>query len=110
MTERKSTMVELVAELEKLPQTSEIDEIIREARAGEYHDYKNQKYDCGKVAVCGKLHAAASLPRTPKLARIGLLDLRQRVIAGEFDEEADEDDKAMLRTMVPKKVWTEFGL
>ena len=83
---KKSTMVELVQELEAItPRTPEIEEMITEAKAGEYHDFKNQKYVCGKVAVVGKLTAA------------GLKELANRVINGEFDEEADEDDKAMLK-------------
>jgi len=39
---RKSTMVELVEELQKLPDSQEMQEIIKEAKAGEYHDYKNR--------------------------------------------------------------------
>jgi len=46
---RKSTMVELVEELRKLPPTPELAAMIAEALAGEYHDYKNNKYACGKV-------------------------------------------------------------
>lgn len=46
----KDTRIHLVEELEKLPRTLGIDLIIKEAKAGEYHDYKNQKYDCGKLA------------------------------------------------------------
>lgn len=36
----KSTMVELVEELEKLPWSPQLAVIIGEAKAGEYHDYK----------------------------------------------------------------------
>ncbi|WP_374029797.1 hypothetical protein [Bdellovibrio bacteriovorus] len=83
---KKSTMVELVQELELIvPRTPAIEEMITEAKAGEYHDYKNQKYVCGKVAVVGKLQAA------------GLNQLAERVADGEFDEEADEEDKANLK-------------
>ena len=35
----KSTMVELVEELQKLPQTTGIKHMVEEARAGEYHDF-----------------------------------------------------------------------
>lgn len=85
MRQRKSTMVELVAELETYPSSPIIEQMIIEARAGEFHDYKNEKYVCGKVALidfCRK----AELP-----------GLAKRVIEGEFDEEADEDDKEMMR-------------
>lgn len=96
---KKSTMVELVQELEAItPRTPGIETMIREAKAGEFHDYKNQKYVCGKLAVVGMLRAE------------GLNDLAARVIDGEFDEEADEQDKAELRKMLPPKAWPIFGL
>lgn len=83
---RKSTMVELVQELEAIkPPSLLLNMIIEEAKAGEFHDYKNKKYTCGKVAVVGYLRKA------------GLEDLAKRVMKGEFDEEADETDKAMLK-------------
>ena len=82
---RKSTMVELVEELEKLPGSPEIALMIEEAKAGEYHDYKNQKY------ICGKLESST------RLRRLGYPDLARRVEDGEFDEEADEQDKQMMR-------------
>lgn len=78
-------MVELVQELEKMPWSPELAVIIAEAKAGEYHDYKNQKYACGKVAVVGKLRA------------IGADDLAKQVINGDYDEEADAQDKEHLR-------------
>ena len=78
---RKSTMVELVEELQKLPSSPAIDVMIEEALAGEYHDYKNQKYACGKVAS------------SQRLRTLGYPDLALRIEQGEFDEEADEKDK-----------------
>ena len=83
--ERKSTMVELVDELKKLPQTPEIEEMIVEALAGEYHDYKNRKYDCGKMESY------------QRLCKLGHTELAARIASGEFDEEADEEDKAEMR-------------
>lgn len=85
-------MVELVQELEKLPWSPQLAVIIEEAKAGEYHDYKNQKYTCGKVAVVGKLR------------EIGQEDLAKRVINGEFDEEADAEDRKMLGGIVSEMV------
>ncbi len=82
---RKSTMVELVDELKNLPQSPELDFIIQEALAGEYHDYKNKKYTCGKVESHNKLK------------KLGHDDLANRIANGEFDEEADEQDKAELK-------------
>ena len=94
----KDTRIHLVEELEKLPPTPEILEIIREAQAGEYHDYKNKKYDCGKQAVYGKLKA------------IGLNDLAKRVAEGEFDEKPDDDDIAEMKKDFSADVWNAmFG-
>ena len=90
MRVRKSTMVELVQELEKIqPRTQGIAIMIAEAKAGEYHDYKNQKYDCGKVAVVQRLRLE------------GLSVLAKSVIDGDFDEEADDEDLAMMKSENP---------
>lgn len=86
-------MVEFVDELEKLlaiPGHSEAITLglrcmIVEAKKGEYHDYKNVRYDCGKVASSTHLRG------------MGFVALAQRIEGGEFDEEADEQDKAMLK-------------
>lgn len=85
MPKRKSTMVELVEELEKLPKSEAIDFMISEAKAGEYHDYKNRKYVCGKLAS------------STMLRNLGHTDLAKRIESGEFDEEADEIDKQKMR-------------
>lgn len=89
---RKSTMVELVDELKKLPPSMEISFMIKEALAGEYHDYKNKKYDCGKMESATRLD------------KLGHTDLANRIKNGEFDEEADAEDQLML-----KKVALEGG-
>src|SRR4051812_18934000 len=85
---RLSTMVELVEELEKLPRTPAIQELIEEAKAGEYHDYKSNKYACGKLESSRKLRAA------------GLIDLAKRIENGDFDEEADAEDRVMLDKLI----------
>lgn len=82
---RKSTMIELVQELEKVPKTPLVEMIIAEAKAGEYHDFKNNKYPCGKIAVVGLLRQA------------GLEDLAEQVINGDYDEEADDGDIKRMR-------------
>ena len=83
---KKSTMVELVTELEQItPRTPQVEFMIAEAKAGEYHDYKNKKYPCGKVAAHTLLQKA------------GLMELAARVADGEFDEEADDADIEMMR-------------
>lgn len=97
----KSTMVELVTELEKLKQCPEVEFMIHEARAGEYHDYKNQKYDCGKVEVVGKLHNYAHRIRfSDPEESLKALAIRTQVINGDYDEEADEEDKIMLAGLI----------
>lgn len=113
---RKDTRTHLVTELQDFLRDSPdmiayrkglIRNIIKEAIAGEFHDYKNQKYTCGKVALVAYLQEA------------GLMQLSQRVIDGEFDEEADEEDKAEMRkdlqrSMSPKgeleSMWPIMGL
>lgn len=95
---RKSTMVELVEMLRQKPQSTLRDEIIKEALAGEFHDYKNDKYTCGKVAAAHLLTVA------------GFHDLATLVKEGEFDEEADEQDKTNMRKNLPKEMWDIFGL
>ena len=78
-------MVELVDELEKLPPSPAITDMIEEAKAGEYHDFKNKKYACGKLAASRKLREQ------------GFNDLALRIEHGEFDEEADGED--VLKTI-----------
>lgn len=95
---RKSTMVELVDELKKLPQTPGIQFMIAEALAGEYHDYKNNKYACGKMESSRRLRS------------MGFIDLAKRIENGEFDEEADETDKAEMRKWVPQSIHDMFGI
>lgn len=82
----KSTMVELVQELEALNKDGKYDAIIADAKAGEYHDFKNKKYICGKMGLVGELAAF------PELSHIAAA-----VKNGDYDEPADEDDKAMMR-------------
>jgi hypothetical protein len=98
MGERKDTRVHLVEELKKLPQTPLIEQMIAEAKAGEYHDYKNEKYACGKVVSAAMLDQA------------GHHELAARIKDGEFDEEADEEDIAQMRKMLPKEMWPVFKL
>lgn len=105
-----STMIELVDELSSLPETPEIAEIIREAKAGEFHDFKNNKYACGKVEVVGRLRAAAASPATTYSARGVLLHLAERVINGDYDEVADDDDIEMMRATTPPELHKILGL
>lgn len=82
-------MVELVEELRKLPKSPQIDFMIKEALDGEYHDYKNKKYVCGKMESATRLDA------------LGYHELSKKIKDGEFDEVADEQDKQhMLKEAV----------
>lgn len=85
---RKSTMVELVNELQKLPQSTLRDQVIAEAKAGEFHDYKNEKYICGKVAVVGYLR------------KLDANALAEAVMNGEYDEEPDDEDNKMFADLI----------
>jgi hypothetical protein len=88
-------MVEFVDELKRLPQSMGVQYMIEEAKAGEYHDYKNEKYTCGKVEASRKLRI------------MGFIDLARRIEEGEFDEEADETDKALVRKDLLENGFTE---
>jgi hypothetical protein len=94
---RKDTRTDLVEELKKLKQHPEIVFMIQEAQAGEYHDYKNKKYICGKTEAVNKLYLISKFFQDPSF-----LPLANRIADGEFDEEADEDDKKMMREAILK--------
>ena len=86
----KNTMTDLVEELTALNKEGKYDEMITEAKAGEYHDYKNQKYVCGKMELVGKLG------HFPELGHI-----KMKVMMGEYDESPDTSDKAsMMKDLV----------
>ncbi len=72
-----------------------VKEIIKQAQRGEFHDFKNQLYACGKTQLCHMLYEA----NEP-----ALLAIRQAVINGEYDESPDAEDKAAM-----KKDWMENG-
>ncbi len=95
---KKDTRTDLVVELEKVTPTPLILQMIEEAKAGEYHDFKNQKYVCGKIALAGLLKEAS------------LEELRQQVLNGDYDEPADEEDKAELRKGMSPSMQKALGL
>ncbi len=87
MSDRKDTRVHLVADIEGvLPHVGatkrrKLEAIIEKARAGEFHDYKSP-HVCGKVYLVSLLRDA------------DMNVLAQRVMDGEYDEEADAEDRA----------------
>lgn len=95
----KSTITHLPQEIESLipfdQRTSLINQIILEARNGEFHDYRNDKYVCGKVAVVSMLIETNDERLKP------IID---GVMNGDYDEHANEDDVAAM-----KKDWLENG-
>ncbi len=96
---RKSTITDLPNDIKKAFPVYEsnpmVMEILAEAEAGEYHDFKNKKYICGKAAVCERLFAT-EIP--------ALQEIRAAVMSGEYDESPDAEDKALL-----KKEWIAEG-
>jgi len=104
----KSTMVELVIELQKLPKNPEVLQMIKEAKQGEFHDYKNKKYDCGKMASAQMLHHIGDkYPDCKEEAT----RIRGLIINGEYDERPDQDDIYLLHlfidndnNMTPKQI------
>lgn len=121
MKKRKSTMVELPQDLEALrplfkathPQGDDVlNFLIREARAGEFHDYKNEKYDCGKVAVCSFLDQLTQQCEDRGYQNLanGLKGISSAVKNGDYDEEADQADIEKMRRETPRHVWKAIGL
>lgn len=92
MKKNKDTRTDLVEELLKVKQYPEIVFMIKEAKEGEYHDFKNKKYACGKAQSAGMLDHLAYFYKDEALQK-----LSARIKEGEFDEVADEEDKANMR-------------
>jgi hypothetical protein len=72
--------------------------LIEKAVKGMYHDYKSD-------LATPKVELVNDLSRFPELEEI-----RQMVMEGEFDEEADDEDLAMLKKDTPKELWKTLGL
>jgi hypothetical protein len=85
-------IMEAIPEWESIPA---VKQIVEEALIGEFHDYKNTKYDCGKIEV-------VSLMTACKDQR--LLPMIEGVMNGDYDEHADETDIANM-----KKDWIAGG-
>lgn len=98
---KKDTRFELIPELMKLPPSELKDQLIREAKAGEFHDYQNEKYACGKMALSELLEQEGS-----NLA----LKIKSDVENGVYDETADENDKEKMRKEMPESMWEMMGL
>lgn len=99
MKNRKSIITDLPNDIRRAIPHSErnayVQEIIEQAQRGEFHDFKNKLYSCGKVQLAHMLHEA----NEP-----ALLPIIKAVIDGEYDESPDAEDKATM-----KKDWLEGG-
>lgn len=91
---KKTTSIDLVAELSERNKDGKYDSIIARAKENGYHDYKidDEKYpNC----LCPKMDLVYDLGKFPELS-----DIRDRVKEGEFDEVMDESDKENLRAQL----------
>lgn len=99
MNKQKSTITDLPNDIRAAVPNHErnayVKEIIKQAQRGEFHDFKNTTYVCGKVQLAHMLYEANEEALNP---------IRQAVINGDYDESPDAEDKAML-----KKDWVENG-
>lgn len=99
MKNKKSTITDLPNDIRRaIPigkRSAYVQEIIKQAIRGEFHDFKNTTYVCGKTQLVHMLHTA----NEP-----ALLSIRQAVINGEYDESPDADDISNM-----KKDWAENG-
>lgn len=97
---RKSTNKELVQELQERNTERRYDQLIINAKSGRYHDYKNPE-----DVVCGKVELVLDLSPFPELQ-----DIRKAVMDGDYDEEMDDEDKALMRLETPEYLWKSLGL
>ncbi len=90
---KKSTITDLPTEIEALipanERTTLIHQILYEAREGEFHDFKNEKYICGKVQVAQMLHETGDIRLEP---------IRMAIINGEYDESPDDTDLQQMKS------------
>ena len=105
----KDTRTDLLEKLRELPQTPGVVEMIKEAKDGEYHDYKNKKYVCGKMAVIDKLRAELLLTNDADVKGL-ITGIAGDVMNGEYDEEADAEDIEEMRKNTPMHLWKAFKL
>lgn len=97
---RNSTNKELVEILEARNTEGSYDQLIANAKANRYHDYKNPE-----GVVCGKIQFIVDSCEFPELE-----DVRNDIRNGLYDEEADEEDKAEMRKDLPESMWGFLGL
>jgi hypothetical protein len=91
----KSTAIDLPREIQNIIPLNErtplLEQILREAKMGEFHDFRNNKYDCPKSQLVSMLQAVNDERLTPII---------QGVINGEYDETPTQEDSANIRQMM----------
>lgn len=97
--EKKKTNVDLVLELETRNSTL-YSKLIEDAKANHFHDYKAPDF-----ILMPKFYLVDRLAEFPEL-----YDIRDRVIDGEFDEMADEEDMEEMRKYLPREMWDIMGI
>ena len=93
----KSTMKELVVELEKIEEYPEINEMIKDAKAGAYHDFKSEKYSSPKSALIRFLTLIAD-NHPSQYDKI--IKIRKAVMKGDYDERPDAGDLKALTSNI----------
>jgi len=93
--------------LEARNKNGKYDELIRQAKAYWFDDYKFDLVIPKKLNWVGPKVALANILYFdyPELA-----DIRQMVINGDFDDQCDEDDKNRIRSELPSHLHKHFGL
>ena len=92
---KKSTITDLSKEIEALIPANErthlINKILLEARQGEFHDFKSEKYVCEKIELVNMLRETGDQRLNP---------LIWDVIHGVYDEPPTEKDSEKIRQML----------
>jgi hypothetical protein len=92
----KNTMIEMVTELEKIPSNPYVNELIKKAKEGQFHDYRSK-------AVCGKHYFLQCFEHVRKHAILpvesmyALVKIREDIIDGVYDETLTDEDRAILK-------------
>ena len=84
----KSTMVELVTELEKLTNTHHKSKLIELAKSGMFHDFKSE-------AICGKMYAIDCLDHLLRQSIVTKLTRDDVELVTKLRAEIIDDDKIM---------------
>ena len=90
----KNTMIDLIPELEKLTKCEGSRLLIEDAKNGDFHDFRNKKFTCGKVALAGLMKEWIECYPADKDQAQSIYD---DVVGGVYDEQMTDDDKEYLK-------------